>query len=336
MSLEQDSRIGALFEATVGKPQFEATTSAMLQLSLDARCASAGFDRVILTDPTVPRSWDVVATDGKTTPLRFLKEAFFEVLYPIASKWISVEQDEAGRHSFISLADIQVALEPGAPPPKKFTEADVKRIAEAMPTELLFAVPPEAPDAAEPARSVLCRHGRGTNYSVIPELSLDERRCVILCDERTLCRELPEELIFESLALIVNCHEASCDIAKYKAGSCSTEQPPALITTAVHQWRNLSDTNPIALNESIQTQMWERLQHGSVAVHCLAGIHRAACIVACHFLWRHYRLGHDVPSDPQEIYRRLIAVRPAVSPAYQHVLQGYENYLKSGHPPPGT
>ena len=25
---------------------------------------------------------------------------------------------------------------------------------------------------------------------------------------------------------------------------------------------------------------------GSVAVHCLAGIHRAACIVACHFLFR--------------------------------------------------
>ena len=161
------------------------TTSAMLQLSLDGRCASAGFDRVILTDPAVPRSWDVVR-DGKTTSLRFLKEAFFEVLSPIASKWIryhpvypfasgllfishisvvfSVEQDEAGRHSFISLADVQKALEPGAPPPKKFKEADVKRIAEAMPTELLFAVPPEAADAAEPARSVLCRSNSLLTY----------------------------------------------------------------------------------------------------------------------------------------------------------------------------
>lgn len=30
---------------------------------------------------------------------------------------------------------------------------------------------------------------------------------LILCDENTLCREMPEERIFEHLTLIVNCHE---------------------------------------------------------------------------------------------------------------------------------
>ena len=39
--------------------------------------------------------------------------------------------------------------------------------------------------------------------------------------------------------------------------------------------------------------MWATLQGGgTVAIHCLAGIHRAAMITACHFLYRHHVLGH--------------------------------------------
>ena len=80
----------------------------------------------------------------------------------------------------------------------------------------------------------------------------------------------------------------------------------------------------------MQAAIWDHLQRGTVAVHCLAGIHRAACIVACHYLWRHYALGQsEVPSKPDVIYRRLQAVRPAVAPAYAHVLRSYETYLKS-------
>ena len=40
-------------------------------------------------------------------------------------------------------------------------------------------------------------------------------------------------------------------------------------------------------NDAIQEAIWAQLQRGTVAVHCLAGIHRAACIVACHYLWRY-------------------------------------------------
>merc|ERR1712117_992423 len=107
----------------------------------------------------------------------------------------------------------------------------------------------------------------------------------------------------------------------YKIGSCSTEDKPKVIFQAVHQWFSLgSDMNKT--NDEIQEAMWEALQTGTVAVHCLAGIHRAACIVACHFLWRHYALGHtQLPSDARQIYSILKAARPAVEPAYTHVLQ---------------
>jgi len=178
----------------------------------------------------------------------------------------------------------------------------------------------------------LCPHSSpwARNYSVIPDLSLGPTQRLILCDEATLTRNLPQERIFEYLRLIVNCHESRSAPGKYKVGSCAGKDPPKAIFQAVHEWHGLNSTEMNSVNDSIQESMWEQLQQGSVAVHCLAGIHRAACIVACHFLWRHYVLGHrDVPCDPKVIYQRLKAVRPAVSPAYAHVLQKYEAHLKS-------
>ena len=54
----------------------------------------------------------------------------------------------------------------------------------------------------------------------------------------------------------------------------------------------------------IQTEMWQAQQKGTVAVHCLAGIHRAACIMACQYLYRHYVVGHtEISANNSEIYR---------------------------------
>ena len=53
-----------------------------------------------------------------------------------------------------------------------------------------------------------------------------------------------------------------------------------------------------------------------------------ACIVACHFLFRHFVLGHDVPHEPKDIYRKLQSVRKHVSPAYEHVLQTYAAHVQ--------
>jgi len=97
---------------------------------------------------------------------------------------------------------------------------------------------------------------------------------------------------------------------------------------AVHTWSRASD-NIEAKCDEMQVAIWQGLQKGSVAVHCLAGIHRAACIVACQYLYRHYTLGHgQITDNHDEIYRQMKAVRPAVSPAYTHVLMQYQAHLK--------
>mmetsp|Transcript_65884 Transcript_65884/g.122980 ORF Transcript_65884/g.122980 Transcript_65884/m.122980 type:complete len:379 (-) Transcript_65884:22-1158(-) len=180
------------------------------------------------------------------------------------------------------------------------------------------------PDELCPRKSPLA-----CNYSVIPELSLGYTQRLILCDEATLTRSLPEERIFEHLVLIVNCHESSpWPRDKYKVGACRSSSPPKVIYQEVHKWHSLGAADMNQRNDEIQNAMWTALQSGTVAVHCLAGIHRAACIVACHFLWRHYLMGHqDIPSDPDIIYRCMQAVRPAVSMGYVHVLKSYQEHL---------
>lgn len=82
--------------------------------------------------------------------------------------------------------------------------------------------------------------------------------------------------------------------------------------------------------DAINEAMWAAVQEGTVAVHCLAGIHRAACIMACHFLYRYYILGQKhIPHNTTDIYKKMISVRPHVSPAYEDILRGYEAYLKT-------
>jgi len=171
-----------------------------------------------------------------------------------------------------------------------------------------------------------------TNYSICPEVSIGPTQKIILSDESTLCSPHPEEKIFDHLVLIVNCREDNCDTKKYEIGSCTTDKPPEVLSYAVHKWHAWSGPEVAlkinVLNHEIQEKIWKCLQRGTVAVHCLAGIHRAACIVACHYLYRYHHLKQkDIPHESAEIYRCLEAVRPAVSPAYKHVLQSYEKFL---------
>jgi len=280
--------------------------------------------------------------------------------------YVSIAQDADGRHRFIQLLAAQRALEAAILEGKQsaasslpvVSEGEVKALREKLDVLLLYAradsaaaeEPPD--DLAVGGRGVvpggdrtllaperplirpvdeMCPHKRpyACNYSVIVDCSLGNTQRLILCDEAVLCRDNPEEPIFDHLRLIVNCHESRASAGKYRVGSCSSSQPPAVIFQAVHEWYSMGVANQNQVNDQMQQAIWEHLQRGSVAVHCLAGIHRAACIVACHFLWRYYVLGHsEIPSSAAEIYRRLKAVRPAVSPAYTHILTGYEAHLK--------
>mmetsp|Transcript_68854 Transcript_68854/g.149862 ORF Transcript_68854/g.149862 Transcript_68854/m.149862 type:complete len:325 (+) Transcript_68854:48-1022(+) len=305
------------------------------------------YNKLTLVNPRDPSSWTVSSVHGREHSLKlpmhsgnFLGDVEKSCQTDVRMIYISIAQDEDGQHRFISLSEAGSFFVDGTTGLLTvLSEVEVKARGEEEAILLLYAkapangrasgrFEPQGVDELCPRASVWAR-----NYSVIPDLSLGLTQRLILCDEATLTRSLPGEKIFDHLTLIVNCHERTASPGKYKVGICGTEKKPAIICQAVHNWHSLDNAGMNATNDQMQTAIWEHLQSGTVAVHCLAGIHRAACIVACHFLWRYYILGHkDIPHDSEVIYSRLKAVRPAVSPAYLHVLRSYEAHLKRSAP----
>lgn len=276
-----------------------------------------------LPRPLDPATWRVTPRRNEEETVSFLSSS----LLADKDAYVSVDQEEDGQHLYVRLLDARegkvVAL---------ISEAEVKLRTDAI---LLYARDPATNVTGTGAESSasslwnhpdLAPHGAFTNYSVVPWLSLGRTQALILTDEATLCRNLPNERIFEHVTLIVNCHENKVDTDKYKIRSNFT-----VISRAVHKWVVNESSVTVEWNDDIQKAIWHHLQNGgSVAVHCLAGIHRAAAIVACQFLFRHYRLGHThISSDPVDIYKKLVSVRPAVRPAYVDVLRSYHNYCKA-------
>jgi len=307
------------------------------------------YQKVTFFDPLNPRCWTVTNLLGREHCLSepsnaelFFADVESSLKVKIDCVYVSISQDAAGRHRFASLGTVARILKAGSGQLPLCSEAEVKDQRDGGGATMIFAkvvdvldvcdVAPKQLSGSElavvddlcPKRSIF-----GQNYDVIPDLSLGITQKLILCDEATLMRALPDERIFEHLTLIVNCHENAVSPGKYKVGACAVGKHPSVVCQAVHGWHCRDTARINTRNDEIQRAIWENLQEGTVAVHCLAGIHRAACIVACHFLWRHYTLGHKhIPSDPVEIYRRLQAARPAVDPAYEHVLRMYEAHLK--------
>jgi len=312
------------------------------------------FLELVLKEPLNPSSWTVIrkrtlvetALSDAAEASTFFTDVADAHQVPLEAIFISISQDADGCHNFINLGEVAAALldrgsgggEEEQRPLTQVFEEDVKAVREKMEIAMLYAKAGDFRIATATGRGLpipmvdeMCPHASmwATNYSVIPELSVGLTQRMILCDERTLCLQVPEELIFEHLKLIVNCHQVKVSEGQYKIGACSSQSPPQVICQAVHRWFSLGAEDMNRANDEIQEAMWENLQHGTVAVHCLAGIHRAACIVACHFLWRYYVLGHtDLPSEARQIYNRLQAARPAVEPAYAHVLENYAAHLK--------
>mmetsp|Transcript_34020 Transcript_34020/g.102698 ORF Transcript_34020/g.102698 Transcript_34020/m.102698 type:complete len:312 (+) Transcript_34020:968-1903(+) len=259
---------------------------------------------------------------GAAVPLSKCRPSFGD-----EAVFVSVRQQRDGRHDFVCLAN---ALS-GANPCAVLDEASVKGRG-----ALVYARPPGAAATAAPPATLwdhrdLAPHGTWTNYSVVPWLCMGRTQAVMLSDEETLCRDLPGEPIFQHLRLVVNCHQERPGRA-YQAGKpWMSGRPPDVVSHAVHTWFSDQGARTNKKIDDINEKMWAAVQEGTVAVHCLAGIHRAACIMACHFLYRHYVLGHKhIPCDTADIYRKMISVRPHVSPAYEDILRGYEKYLKAG------
>ena len=276
------------------------------------------------------RTWTATTKAGRRVPLTSVVPASGD-----DAVYISVSQREDGRHRFVALSE---ALG-GAHPLALLDEDDIKEgaSASATPSRLVYARSPlpETPQEIAAAAATwdhpdLTPHRGWTNYSVLPWLCLGRTNAMMLSDEETLCRDQTDP-IFRHLTLIVNCHQ-DAPARQYKAGAPWHGAAPSVVSHAVHKWFGYSPAGRDAICrkiDAINEAMWEAVQRGTVAVHCLAGIHRAACIMACHFLYRHHVLGHaSVPSDTSDIYEKMISVRPNVSPAYAHILNGYQNYLK--------
>jgi hypothetical protein len=169
------------------------------------------------------------------------------------------------------------------------------------------------------------------NYSVCDDLTIGRTCRVVLVDEATLARggqHMPP--IFNHLALIVNCHQDSsaAQPGKYRVGAAR----PDVLYQPVHKLYGAHPDTVVSALRAIVERMWEALQSGSVAVHCLAGLHRAPAIVACFYLYRVHVLGHrHLPSDVTEIYRRIREVRPSVAPlGYIELIRCFEAALLRG------
>lgn len=296
-------------------------------MSLVATLEHPIFHSLVLSDPSEPSSWTVITASGESQPLAVVAED----LHRGEPCFISVAQEADGQHRFISLAE---AVRGGAC--ELIQESEVKAKRNAL---LLYARRMDGGERGVASRPLadtmgklvcddLAPHSMCTNYSIVPWLSLGRSQRLILCDEATLKSPRPQDPIFDTVTLIVNCHENAATAAKYKVG---VKGDLEVVAHAVHTWFGGGEASMLTKNDEMQRAIWSHLEGGgSVAVHCLAGIHRAACIVACHFLFRRYVLGHvDVPEDPEDIYRKLQSVRPHVAPAYEHVLRRYSEHVRA-------
>ena len=130
--------------------------------------------------------------------------------------YVSIHQQKDGRHDFVCLRDVLNQHNPL----RVFDEAEVKgrgrlfcAARKAQNLSQIGATPTTLWDYPE-----LAPHGTWTNYSVVPWLCLGRTAAVILSDEETLCRQLPDERIFEHLRLVINCHQDRPGRA-YRAGA---------------------------------------------------------------------------------------------------------------------
>merc|ERR1712070_1290821 len=117
----------------------------------------------------------------------------------------------------------------------------------------------------------------------------------------------------------------------YKAGACSSASKPRILCHAVQHWPLLQPDEVSRRLDAVQSSIWTSLQHGSVAVHCLSGAQRAACIIGCHYLWRYYCLGHtELPGSVAEVFQRLQSARTGldVNTAYADIMETYRAHLQ--------
>jgi len=254
-----------------------------------------------VADPFEPKTWTV--SYGTT------KKPFHECVPKTKEKiFIDIGHDELGRRQYVSLV-----------------EATRHHGTIAMHTE-------EQVKAEQSYRTIFARYfykkGVYNDYTIIEELAVGNHK-VILSNASILesRKALTEPELGSSVALIVNCHQTLADCPKYAI------TPEKIVAFPVHclGCGGADDKEQIIevftnFNEAI----WDALQRGNVVIHCLAGVHRAACVTVSHYLWRHYNLGHThISVGLGEIYRSLAERRAGVAPLdYISLIKDFAAHLK--------
>lgn len=315
----------------------------VVQLPEHGRCVS-----IVLTKPLDPRSWRTVPKNKKEDA-RDGGHAILELVggFPPADQrkpvFIQFQMDNLGRHKYLSVSELAESFHTSGEvyPVVVRSEDEVKQLREDRDVIVLtaHALSPSgtgdsmgvaAPDTDD---AILCPPmSLQANYSVVHDLTLGRTQRVILVDESTLARGGPHmPPIFNHLTLIVNCHQdASANRpGKYRTGSAE----PKVHFQPVHKLYGEIPNTIVTRLTDIVVRMWDELQRGSVAVHCLAGLHRAPAVVACFYLYRYYALGHrQLPHNIDEIYGRMRAVRPSVAPlGYIELIKLFQRHMISKH-----
>lgn len=249
--------------------------------------------------------------------------------------FIQHRMDNLGRHEYLDLSTLARQLREGSAAKVTVVLEDFVKPKLADGSALVYTaqpvqgmvMPTSRPEqSAEDAR--LCPPmSLHANYSVCEDLTVGGMQRIMLADEATLARggaAMPP--IFNHITLIVNCHQdaSAARPDKYRLGSAN----PSVIYQPVHKLYGSPPSVVIETLRAIVEQMWQALQRGSVAVHCLAGLHRAPAVVACFYLYRYYILGHEnLPFEIALIYDRIRAIRPSVAPlGYIELIRTFERY----------
>jgi protein tyrosine phosphatase len=159
------------------------------------------------------------------------------------------------------------------------------------------------------------------DYHIVEELCFGQNKLVI-SNESVLTSPLSgRPSVLDNVSLIVNCNMASPPPYTVR-----TEKVICHPVHAMPRTRGASDTKLAAINEDI----WAGLQKGNVVIHCLAGVHRASCIVVSHALFRHYKLQHThISSDIATIYTKLASIRKGVQPlGYLALVTSFREFLE--------
>eukprot|EP01126_Amoeba_proteus_P057165 TRINITY_DN7256_c0_g1_i6.p1 TRINITY_DN7256_c0_g1~~TRINITY_DN7256_c0_g1_i6.p1 ORF type:complete len:298 (+),score=48.42 TRINITY_DN7256_c0_g1_i6:28-894(+) len=254
-----------------------------------------------LVDPLLPETWTYTTDQGNLKPFKTICENI-----PSENWFIDIGHNGRGERFYVSLNE---AHEKESGPLTQYSEQELQKL-------------------KIEHRTVMARyHYKDSNshFTIVSELSVGTHK-LLLSNALVLLSNIHRSFSeLQNVSLIVNCQSVS----NRHTYSVKTEK---ILAHPIHDIGQNIESD-IEVFMKINVQIWESLQKGNVVVHCLAGFHRAACVVVSHFLWRYHVLGHHfLSNDLNQIYSDLSERRRGVSPLdYIDFLKIFRSHLE-GNP----